>query len=112
MAGVGLGALAVVTTGPVGPWPQGLVMHRGLLIPEDEVQEFKDRIQAAGGWCAPSEVIYGDDPPPQISPTGIIPDIEDLMLAHTEARVDRWDEEDEWLRQQTKLATMPLPEVE
>lgn len=102
--------MAVDTTGPIDALPQGLIMRGGLIIPEDEVQEFKDRIVAAGGWCAPREIIYGGEILP-LSPTGVVPELQDLIGPGRDERVERWNEEDEWLRQQTKLATMPLPEV-
>jgi hypothetical protein len=80
-------------------------------LSQGEVQEMQDRIRAAGGWCAPSEVIYQKDPPPQISPTGFIPELPDLMTLD-ERRHEifaRWDEEDEWLREQLKLAAQSAP---
>lgn len=104
---MGLGALAVVATGPVTPWdemPSGLVMSDRELS-QGEVQEMQDAIRAAGGWCAPSVVIYQKDPPPQISLTGFIPDLSDVAALGEEREeiFARWDEEDRWLREHLEL---------
>lgn len=90
--------------------PSGLVMG-DVELSQDEVQEMQDKIRAAGGWCAPSEVIYQMDPLPQISPTGFVPELSDIATLD-ERRHEifaRWDEEDEWLRDQLDLARQSAP---
>jgi hypothetical protein len=114
VAGLGLGVLAMVATGPVTPswWekPSGLVMA-AVELSQGQVQEMQDRIRAAGGWCAPSEVIYMKDPSPETSPTGFIPEMADVMALGEERHeiFARWDEEDAWLREQLKLAAQSAP---
>ena len=88
--------------------PSGLVMA-DVELSQGQVQEMQDRIRAAGGWCAPSEVIYMKDVP-EVSPTGFIPDLNDVMTLGEERHeiFARWDEEDAWLREQGRLATQEL----
>lgn len=101
----------MVTLGPVVGWdemPSGLVMG-DIELSQGQVQEMQSTIRAAGGWCAPSEMIYMKEVP-QVSPTGFIPDLNDVMTLGEERHeiFDRWDEEDEWLREQSRLATRDL----
>lgn len=101
MAGVGLGALAMVTLGPVID-PE--FVRVGRWVPDDVEEQ---RLVAAGGWCAPTEFIY-ETPAPPISPTGVIPEMADVLDLRNQEILDRWDQEDEWLRDQMELVRLKV----
>jgi hypothetical protein len=68
----------------------------------------EQQLTAAGGWCAPTEIIYGTPAPP-ISPTGVVPEMADVLDLRNQEILDRWDQEDEWLRDQIRLSRTPAP---